>query len=259
MSPALLWLPFSFLFLFFLQRWIHRHLRGLALLLTGREGWAIALYALVLFPGVLLHEFSHWLTAGLLGVRTGKFSVWPKVQPDGSLQLGYVEYYKTKSLGPIRESLIGAAPLLWGITAILLISRLVFDVPSLVGSAELQSLSWQNLILGFQNIFKTADSMLWLYLLFTISNAMMPSASDRRAWPGFIIVVGTILIFLTLVIRFLELTPVFIGGFSTSLITIANLLTLVTTVIIVVDLVFAICIFLLEIVTGKIRNQRIRY
>ena len=105
-----LWVAIALLILVLMQRWIHTHLHGLSLLLTGKPDRALYLYALILFPGVLLHELSHWVTARLLGVRTGSFSILPKRQPGGSIQLGYVEYYKSKTLDPVRESLIGGAP-----------------------------------------------------------------------------------------------------------------------------------------------------
>ena len=110
MLMPFIWVAITLPCLYFLQRWIHRHLHGVALLLTGNKQWAIVLYAIVLFPGVLLHELSHWITANILRVKTGKFSVLPKSIADGSVQLGYVEYYKTSKVGPIRESLIGTAP-----------------------------------------------------------------------------------------------------------------------------------------------------
>ena len=126
------WMPFlaaavALLILVFLQRWIHTHLHGVSLLLTGRPEWAVIVYAVVLFPGVFLHEASHWLAATLTGVRTGGVSLMPRHQPDGTLQLGYVEYYKGRTLGPFRESLIGAAPLIAG-TAVIPVSYTHLDV-----------------------------------------------------------------------------------------------------------------------------------
>ena len=72
MSQALtplFWVVFSLIILLFMQRWIHTHLHGLFLLLMGKPERAVVLYALFLFPGVLLHEVSHWLAATFLGVR----------------------------------------------------------------------------------------------------------------------------------------------------------------------------------------------
>ena len=159
-----IWVALALPVLYFLQRWIHRHLHGVALLLTGKKQWAIVLYAIILFPGVLLHELSHWVTAKILGVKTGKFSVLPRSTADGSVQLGFVEYYKSRNVGPIRESLIGSAPLVTGTAVVLLIAYKVFDVTSLstaIGSGDLDNLS--NSLL---ELFDTPDFLLWLYLLF---------------------------------------------------------------------------------------------
>ena len=75
-----------------LERWIHQHLHGLALLATGNDDAALLLYALLLLPGVALHELSHWAMARLLGVRTAGMNLWPRRQRDGRIRLyGYCE------------------------------------------------------------------------------------------------------------------------------------------------------------------------
>lgn len=185
-----IWVAVALLVLIVMQRWIHAHLHGLSLLITGRPQWAVALYAIILFPGVLLHEVSHWLMATVLGVRTGSMSLVPRLKPDGSVQLGYVEYYKGKTLGPIRESLIGGAPLLAGTAVILLIGFRVFSVTSLAAAVQTGSIDSLTLALG--DIFATNDILVWLYLLFAISNAMLPSPSDRRAWPAFLLIMAVL-------------------------------------------------------------------
>jgi len=83
-----IWVAISLLVLMILQRWIQTHLHGISLLFTGKPERAVLLYAIILFPGVLLHELSHWVTAKLLSVRTGSFSVIPRQKADGSIQLG---------------------------------------------------------------------------------------------------------------------------------------------------------------------------
>lgn len=182
----IIWVVIALLVLVLIQRWIHTHLHGLSLLLTGSPDRAVIFYAVLLFPGVFLHELSHYVTARLLGVQTGSFSLIPQRRPDGSIQLGYVEYYKGKTLDPVRESLIGAAPLITGTLAILVISLRVFtitDLATAVASGELDALT-----LAIADLFDTPFFLLWLYLIFAISNAMLPSASDRRAWPAFFVV-----------------------------------------------------------------------
>ncbi len=168
-------------------RWIHRHLQWVGYRLSGSRSVALIIYSTILLPGVLLHELSHWLSAALLGVRTGRISLFPSVRPDGRLQLGAVEYYRA-GLDPIRESIIGAAPLVAGCAALLLIAGHLLGFPAAQDAIAAQDLGavlgWMQVSLG------TPDFWLWFYLAFAIANAMMPSAADRRAWPAFLVVVG---------------------------------------------------------------------
>jgi hypothetical protein len=183
-----LWATIGLICLLFMQRWIHAHLHGVSLLLVGRPEWAVVVYAVVLFPGVMLHEASHWLAATLLGVRTGGMSLLPRRQPDGTLQLGYVEYYKGPSVGPIRESLIGAAPLVAGVAVILLIGQRVFGVTRLAEAIQTGDVTI--LVDAMAQLLATPNVLVWLYLLFAVSSAMLPSKSDRHAWPAFLVILG---------------------------------------------------------------------
>lgn len=247
------WVAMALPVLLLLQRWIHRHLRGVAYLLTRRQSWAVLIYALILFPGVLLHELSHWLFANLLGVRTGAVSLLPQQQRDGSIRLGYVEYYRHRTLDPVRESLIGGAPLITGTLAILLIGIRVFDVPGLagaVGSGEIANLTEA---LGL--LFATPDFFVWLYLLFAISNAMLPSPSDRRAWPAFIVLLlaGAGLVYL------LELQHVLVAGLSGPVTTLFGFLGLAFTLAAGVDLVFMFVLYLVESLVSRLKNVELIY
>jgi hypothetical protein len=247
------WVALSLPILWFLQRWIHRHLHGVAFLLSGNKNWAVVLYAIILFPGVLLHEVSHWLTATLLGVRTGSFSVLPRTKSDGSVQLGYVEYYKTSSVGPIRESLIGSAPLVVGTAVILLIGLFVFDVTTLAASVEAGDLDL--LTQAISEFFATGDFLLWLYLIFAISNAMMPSASDRRAWPAF----ALILIAFAVLLYVLRLQTLFFSGVVGPASTVFGYLGLAFSLTIGVDLFFMLAIHLLEWLVSRLKGVDLVY
>jgi len=80
----------------------------------------------------------------------------------------------------VRESLVGVAPLLIGSLLIIIIGAVVFDLRALSQALIIRDLDWFVQLLG--EGFRTADFWLWLYLIFVISNAMLPSESDRRAW-----------------------------------------------------------------------------
>src|SRR4030066_2445102 len=97
--------------LLYLPRFLQREIQSIFLLITRQAEISMALFSLLLLPGVLLHESSHFLMAHLLGVRTGRFSLIPQKKDGGRLQLGYVE---TASTDFIRDALIGAAPLIAG-------------------------------------------------------------------------------------------------------------------------------------------------
>jgi hypothetical protein len=169
--------------LLFLQRRLHYEIQAVLLLLTRRSEIALMLFAILFFPGVLLHELSHYLMARLLRVRTGCFSLIPRPLPDGRLQLGYVE---TSSSDLVRDALIGGAPLLAGGIFVAYAGLVHLGLPALwdslwVEQSLLESQThpfWETLLW----LPDRPDFWLWFYLTFTVSSTMMPSASDRRAW-----------------------------------------------------------------------------
>ncbi len=174
---GLLWCILTIVPLAFLQRFLHRELQAAFLILSRSPEFTITLFSLIFLPGVLLHEFSHYLVALVLGVHTARFSLIPQMLPNGRLQLGYVETVKSDYF---RDSLIGAAPLIAGgsLVAYLAVTRLDL-IPLWDALRHGQfSLFW----LGLALLPKTPDFPLWFYLLFTVSSTMLPSQSDRHAW-----------------------------------------------------------------------------
>ncbi len=176
--------------LFLIQRRLHFETQAVFLLITRRGDVAAALFALVLFPGVLLHEASHYLAARLLGVRTGRFSLLPASQPNGQLRLGYVETEKTDLF---RDALIGAAPLITGGIFVAFAGLYRLNLGKVWES--LRSSDLPVVIDQLANIAHQPDFWLWFYLTVAVSSTMMPSAADRRAWaPLALILVVTILL-----------------------------------------------------------------
>src|SRR5512143_419644 len=120
---GLLWCILTLLPLALLQRLLHREIQAAFLILSRSPEFSITLFSIIFLPGVLLHEFSHYLVALVLGVQTAHFSLIPQLLPNGKLQLGYVETVKSDYF---RDSLIGAAPLIAGgsLVAYLAVTRL---------------------------------------------------------------------------------------------------------------------------------------
>lgn len=174
---GLVWLLLLLGPLLFFQQRLHRELQGVFLILSRSPAATIILFSLIFFPGVVLHEGSHYLMALILRVRTGKFSLLPRALPGGKLQLGYVE---TAVTDPLRDTLIGAAPLLAGCGFILL--SLLWQ-PVMGSLAEKWSTGeWTLLWQAIKLLPDQPDFWLWFYLAFTVSSMMFPSASDRRSW-----------------------------------------------------------------------------
>jgi hypothetical protein len=189
---GLVWLLLLLFPLFFLQKSLHREIQVVLLLITRRSDITLFIFSLFFLPGVFLHECSHFLMALLLRVRTGKFSMVPQPLDNGRLRMGYVETVKTDV---IRDSLIGAAPLLSGGLFIIYagITRLHLDVLWL----ELIDGGPGKLFASLDTVMNMPDFWLWFYLIFTVSSTMMPSSADRRAWLPIAVVV---LVIFTLVL-----------------------------------------------------------
>jgi hypothetical protein len=64
------------------------------------------------------------------------------------------------------------------------------------------------MIQGVAATFKSADALIWLYLIFTVSNSMMPSASDRRAW----LPVTVVLILIGIALYYVGAGPLVLRG-----------------------------------------------
>lgn len=169
-----------------LERVIHRALQEVMLLITADSYRATALYSIVLLPGVALHEASHALMAVVLGVKVRKFSLFPRKQ-NGGIQLGMVEINNTDAW---RSSLIGAAPMLTGILTLMLIGWFVFDFGQM--RAAITTGEFTGFLDALLAVLRTPDAFLWFYVVFAIANTMMPSPSDRQAWPSVILVMALV-------------------------------------------------------------------
>ncbi len=173
-----LWFLVTLVPLVFLQRLLHREIQAVLLILTRDAKITVGLFSILFFPGVFVHELSHFLMAKILRVRTGKFSLIPKTLPNGRLQMGYVE---TERTDVFRDSLVGAAPLIVGS---LLVAKIGIDRMGLVSLWNIyyQYGNFYLLRMGFETLLGLPDFYVWFYLVFAVSSTMMPSESDRHAW-----------------------------------------------------------------------------
>lgn len=240
-------LAFFLLFgaMLFLQHWLQQHIQGAAFAVTGNPGCAVRALFLLLLPGVLLHEFSHWLVANILGVRTGKISIGlGKMRGNKNFSLGSVTVERTD---PLRESLIGIAPFVFGLLAIWLLMGFGFGLWAPNDPQLVVETIWSTI----------GDPLTWvaLYLVFAVSTSMIPSESDREPWGiiiGIFVAVGALMIILGWVPRF---SPETIAFGQTVLYT----LIFVFGVIVVVNGTLAAVIFIFEWLFGIMTQRKVRY
>lgn len=228
----------------FLQRWLQQHIQGLTYAVTGNPGCAVRALFLVLLPGVVLHEFSHWLVANLVGVRTGRVSIGLGKMRGKHFSLGSVTVEKSD---PLRESLIGVAPFIFGILAVWALMGFGF------GLWSPQSVSQILETLGAV----IRDPLTWvaLYFVFAVSTSMIPSESDREPW-GVIIAIFAGIGLLALVLGWSpNITPELLQWGQQ----VFNTLIFVFGVIVVVNGSLAILIFLFEWGFGTVTSRRVRY
>lgn len=152
--------------------------------ITRSIDYAIVGYFLIFLPGIIVHEAAHWLMAKVLGLQPGKFRVWP-VRKGKMVGLGSVT---TRSGGPFLDSLVGMAPLLVGTVLVGILSRMWFSEAALAAlfASDQPGDWWQALV----NALRSPDAPLWLYLVFTIANGMMPSAPDREPVKPLLVYIG---------------------------------------------------------------------
>ncbi|MDH3674825.1 MAG: hypothetical protein OES12_04955 [Anaerolineae bacterium] len=247
---VLFWLIVTFLLLHPLNRWISTHVQGVAFLLTGNINVAMWFFWVLFLPGTLLHEVSHWLTANLLRVKTGRLTLWPKYKRGGQLQMGAVQ---VDVADPFRHSLIGLAPLIFGSVAVLIIGLGWLDLEQIglaLTTGNLETI-WQAVV----DTLSVPDIWLWLYLIFAISNAMLPSTSDRESWRAVLIYVGLAILFAV----GLGVIPTITPQFQEFGITVLTYLLSAFTITIAVDIFFIILILLAEIMISWILGRRVQY
>jgi len=245
---SFLWLAATFVVMLWLHHWLEAHLQGLVYLITGHAGVTLWVFFAIFLPGTLVHELSHWIVARLLGVRTGRIEIWPRRQK-GAVWLGSVQIGRAD---PVRSSLIGLAPLITGSLAAAAIgARLQLDTLGSLLIARDWSLIWQRL----STSAGLPDFWLWIYLLFSVANRMLPSPADRQAWRPVLVFLGLV----ALVLLFSGWTPTDLESVGTMLRETIDFLLYALTLIVAVNILAALLVAVLEIIISLVKRQRVVY
>jgi len=161
--------------LYFLSKKLKRLLFQRLYRATRSTDRTVRAFALLFFPGTLVHELSHFLTALFLLVPVGEIQLVPKVDENKGVIMGSVSIGKTD---PVRRLIVGGAPFL-------------------VGSTLLLVLVW--FAATTDSAHRFAISVLTAYMAFQVGNTMFSSKKDMEgAW-----VVGIMLIFAVVIIHLL--------------------------------------------------------
>lgn len=218
-------------------------IQRVSLSLTREEKLAPLILFLVLLPGILLYESAHWFAARLLGLKTGKFRVWPQVKGK-RIGLGSV----TVQRGALwQDSLVGLAPLLAGSAVIVWIGYQIFAVDRV--TMILTSGQWLEGLIAFWRALGTADGALWAYLIFAVANAMMPSPSDREPLKPLLLYL--VVIALAYLLIGLPITPLTAG-----LAWLTPVLELVTSALFFVILLDGIIVLVLLLIEALFERER---
>lgn len=151
----LLALFIELLILFLFSRLLTRSLAQFFYKVSQSQTTTIRFLSILFFPGVLIHELSHFLVASLLFVPVGELEFMPVIEEKG-VKLGSVEIGKTDIF---RRSIIGVAPVLVG--TIIIIGSMLYITSDMTSSLPS--------ILKFGLLF---------YILFEIGNTMFSSKKD---------------------------------------------------------------------------------
>lgn len=174
MLSVILTFIITLLLLTWLSNQVNLHLQICLLQITRSQDLTMVIFFLIFMPGVFIHEMAHWSMARALGLKTGKFSVWPK-RKGRYIQLGSVAVQRG---GVWLDSLVGMAPLILGSIVLGFLSHRVFNAYQVTDAIVAGRIG-----LGIEALLQAlnqTDSALWIYLIFVIGNAMMPSITDRQ-------------------------------------------------------------------------------
>ncbi len=153
------------------------------------------LYYTFFLPGVFIHELSYWLAAGIFNVHAKSSLQWPEAQEIAELDLSFVEL--DKNANPLRIALITLAPIITGLTIVWLIANNILNFSTFftqISSGELDDIG-----MAIRDLTGTADFWLWTYLLFVISNTMIPKLTNLKGLRSVLVGIGIAAVILVVI------------------------------------------------------------
>ena len=237
--------------LVYVEKWIHRHMQGVGLLVTNNEQAAMLIYYLIMLPGVALHEFSQFILAKLLRVKVKKFRLWPEEHKRGQIRLGLVEI--DKKTDTVRATMVGMIPIVMGTLVIALIGTLLFDFEVL--NAALASGDLPSISAGLREFMSVPDFWLWIYLIFSIANAMLPEDHDEINWW----MLGGVVVAIFAFLWILDLSILIQAGLEGPVARLGQWLSLALVFSLVLDLLVMLVLSILEPILTRLLERELEY
>ncbi|MBX3063450.1 MAG: hypothetical protein KF726_10775 [Anaerolineae bacterium] len=238
-------------FLMKVQRFILRHLFGVGFLIGRGRGPATLIFYLVLLPGIILHEISRYLVAGMFRVVPTHITFTPEEQADGTFDLGFVQFGFI--INPVYRAIIDLVPLAVGIFAVIVIGGAALGWPDFI--ASLRTLDIYTISEAFQKLVSKPDFVLWSYILFGVVNTMMPTRKEAIGlWLPIAVLVAFLGIFAIFGI-WTAVTRLMLGPVAT----IIYGLTAVFGVVLFLDTLAAIILWTIERLVMAITRKEVQY
>ncbi len=164
--------------LFFLSQKIQTYIYTSIFVITKNKNAAIGVLIILLLPGTIIHELSHFLIATILRVPVGELTVIPTIEKDGEVKAGKLYLGDTD---PFRLSLIGLAPMIIGMILIYILGKVTIPIYNSLLTTNYQ-----------------LTTILGLYFLFITSLTMFSSKKDMQG----LIIAGPISLILIIALYF---------------------------------------------------------
>lgn len=170
----------EFVILFLTSQFIFKSLHNLFYKIFKNNKVGVVSLAIIFFPGVVIHELSHFLIAELLFVKTHEIEFMPEIIGD-EVKMGSIQISKTDIF---RRMMIGSSPVVVGS---IFISSILFYF--------LNAIRIEN---AFSTPFLSVQTILIVWMVFVTANTMFSSKKDLEGVLEFLLLV--LFISLTLVI-----------------------------------------------------------
>jgi hypothetical protein len=171
-----------------MRRWLQQHVFKVGWLLTKNIRTTTILFYTLFLPGVILYEFTYWMMAGILNVRAERALAWPDAQQVAELRLNFIRL--GRNVGGLRLALINLAPFLIGTLVIWWAAFNVLQIDDAWTILQLEGL--RGVGDAVTRLFSAPDVFLWVYILFSVGNTMMPRWSDLKGARILLVIVGIV-------------------------------------------------------------------